>query len=417
VPLRGRALLGCQSCPVSLTARSGKPVRARAADPQGRAGQAPATPLPLVVAGAAAGVAAAVFSYLALVVVALAAWMLDPSGSQEWTEMLEVASGAWLASLGQAPTVAGVTLSLLPLGFAVLPIIAVIAATRWAADASAVARRGEAVAVALSVGASFAIVSAIVAAMSRNLSVSPVRTALVAGLASAALAAWVVLRRAGLVSLDPLPIDVRDGIAAAVTALLGLVAAASLLLAVAVIGSFDEMTALLVELNAGVSGLLLLAALTLGYLPLAVMWSMAYLLGPGITVSVGTTVSPYVDPATAALPGFPLLAALPSQPPAGALLLPLLGVGAGALAGALLRRRGQTGLHGSLVAASAAVATGAVVAIACVLASGSLGTTTLQGLGPALLPVSLAAAVLTAVGAVAVTAWPARHAPAGHVDG
>lgn len=402
---------------MSLTARPGRPVRARAADPQGGAGQASSTPLPLVVAGAAAGVAAAVFSYLALVVIALAAWMLDPSGSQEWTEMLEVASGAWLASLGQAPTVAGVTLSLLPLGFSILPIIAVIAASRWAADASAVARRGEAVTVALSVGASFAMAAAIIAAMSRNLSVSPVSTALVAGLASAALAAWVVLRRAGLVSLGALPVDVRDGLAASVAALLSLTAAASLLLAVAVIGSFDEMTALLVELDAGVSGLLLLAALTLGYLPLAVVWSMAYLLGPGITVSVGTIVSPYVDPATAALPGFPLLAALPGQPPLGALLLPLLGVGAGALAGALLRRRGHTGLHGCLVAAGSAVATGAVVAIAAALASGSLGATTLQGLGPAPLPVAIAAAVLTAAGALAVTAWPARRALSGHVDG
>ncbi len=370
-----------------------------------------------MVAGAAAGTAAAVFSYLALVVVALAAWMLDPSGSQEWTEMLEVASGAWLASLGQAPTVAGVTLSLLPLGFAILPIIAVIAATRWATDASAVARRGEAVAVALSVGASFAVVAAVVAAMSRNLSVSPVRTALVAGLACAALAAWVVLRRAGLVSLDALPIDVRDALAASVTALLGLTVAASLLLAVAIIGNFDEMTALLVELDAGASGLLLLAALTLGYLPLAVVWSMAYLLGPGITVSVGTIVSPYVDPASAALPGFPLLAALPAQPPTGAILLPLFGVAAGALAGALLRRRGQTGLHGCLVAGGAALATGVVVAIASLLASGSLGSTTLQSLGPAPIPVSLAAVVLVAVGAVAVTAWPARHALSRDVDG
>ena len=323
--------------------------------------------------------------------------------------MLEVASGAWLASLGQAPTVAGVTLTLLPLGFSVLAIIAVIAASRWAADASAVARRGEAVAVALSVGASFAIVSAIVAATSRNLSVSPMRTALVAGLASAALAAWVVLRRAGLVSLDALPIDLRDGLAASATALLALIAAASLVLAAAVVGSFDEMTALLVELDAGISGLLLLAVLTLGYLPLAVVWSMAYLLGPGITVSVGTTVSPYVDPATAALPGFPLLAALPGQPPAGTVLLPLLAVAAGALAGALLRRRGQTGLHGCLVAVGAALATGVVVALAAILASGSLGTTTLQGLGPSPTSVALAAAILTAAGALAVTAWPTRR--------
>lgn len=410
VPLRGRAALGCQSCPVSLTARSGKPSRGRSADPSGRAGQAPATPLPLVVAGAAAGAAAAVFSYLALVVIALAAWMLDPSGTQEWTEMLQVASGAWLASLGQDPTIAGVTLTLLPLGFAVLPIVAVIAAARWAADASAVARRGEAVTVAASVGAGFAAVAAVVAAMARDLSFSPARAALVAGIAAAALAAWVVLRRARLIDLGALSPQLRDAGAAAATALLCLAAAASLLLAAAAILSFDEITALLVELNVGASGLVLLATLTLGYLPLAVVWSMAYLLGPGVTVSVGSVVSPYVDPSTAALPGFPLLAALPDQAPMGAVLLPLLGVACGAIAGALLRRRGQTGLHGCLAAAVAAVATGAVVSLASWLASGSLGATTLQGLGPSPLPVGLAAAGLVAVGAVAVTAWPERRA-------
>jgi len=383
---------------VSLTARTGAPV-----------GQAPSAPLPLVVAGAAAGAAAAVFSYLALVVVALAAWMFDPSGSQEWTQMLEVASGAWLAGLGQAPTLAGVPLTLLPLGFALLPLIAVIAASRWAADASAVARRGEALAVALSVGVSFAAVSAIIASMSRNLGISPARTALVAGLVTGALASLVILRRARLISLDTLPFPARDGLAATGAALLSLVVAASLLLAVAIIGSFDEMTSLLVELNAGISGLLLLAVLTLGYLPVAVMWSLAYLLGPGVTVSVGTIVSPYVDTSTAALPGFPLLAALPDQPPTGAVLLPLLAVAAGAVAGALLRRRGQIGLRGCLVAAGSAIATGAILAIAAWLASGSLGNTTLQGLGPSPIPVALAGTLLVGLGSIAVAVWPARR--------
>ena len=383
---------------MSLTARTGAPV-----------GQAPTAPLPLVVAGAAAGAAAAVFSYLALVVVALAAWMFDPSGSQEWTQMLEVASGAWLAGLGQAPTVAGVSLTLLPLGFALLPLIAVIAASRWAADASAVARRGEAVAVALSVGVSFAAVSAIIASMSRNLEISPLRTALVAGLVAGALASLVILRRAPLISLDALPFPARDGLAATGAALLSLVVAASMLLAVAIIGSFDEMTSLLVELNAGISGLLLLAVLTLGYLPIAVVWSLAYLLGPGVTVSVGTIVSPYVDTSTAALPGFPLLAALPDQPPTGAVLLPLLAVAAGAVAGALLRRRGQIGLRGCLVAAGSAIATGATLALAAWLASGSLGNTTLQGLGPSSIPVALAGTMLVGLGSIAVAVWPARR--------
>lgn len=383
---------------MSLTARTGAPV-----------GQAPTAPLPLVVAGAAAGAAAAVFSYLALVVVALAAWMFDPSGSQEWTQMLEVASGAWLAGLGQAPTVAGVSLTLLPLGFALLPLIAVIAASRWAADASAVARRGEAVAVAVSVGMSFAAVSAIIASMSRNLAISPARTALVAGLVAGAVASLVILRRARLISLDVLPLPARDGLAATGAALLSLVVAASMLLAVAIIGSFDEMTSLLVELNAGVSGLLLLAVLTLGYLPIAVMWSLAYLLGPGVTVSVGTIVSPYVDTATAALPGFPLLSALPDQPPTGAVLLPLLAVAAGVVAGALLRRRGQIGLRGCLVAVGSAIATGATLAGAAWLSSGSLGNTTLQGLGPSAIPVALVGTLLVGLGSIAVAAWPSRR--------
>jgi hypothetical protein len=394
---------------VSLTARSGKSARGGSADPAGHVVQAPSAPLPLVVAGGAAGAAAAVFSYLVLVVIALAAWMLDPSGAQEWTQMLEVASGAWLAGLGAAPTVAGITLTLLPLGFALIPILAVIGAARWASDASAVARRGEAVAVALALGLSFAVVAAIIASMSRTLMVAPPRAALVAGLAATLIAAFVVLRRARLLSWDALPVDVRDGAAAAGAALLSLIAVASAMLILAIVGNFDEMTSLLVELDAGPSGLLLLAALSLGYLPSAVMWSLAYLLGPGVTVSVGTVVSPYAETTSAALPGFPLLAALPGQPPMGAMLLPLFGVAAGVIAGLLLRRRGHVGLRSCLVSGGAAVTTGAVLAAAAWLASGSLGDTTLQGLGPAALPVALAGTALTAIGAVAVTAWPARR--------
>lgn len=383
---------------MSLTARSGAP-----------AGQAPAAPLPLVVAGAVAGAAAAVFSYLALAVVALAAWMLDPSGSQEWTQMLEVASGAWLSGLGLSPTVGTVTLTLLPLGFAVLPVLALIGASRWAADASAVGRRGEAWAVALAAGAGFAVVAAIIASLSRSLAISPVRAAIVGALVAGCVTGIVVLRRSGLLSADRLSTEVRAVIVATATAALSLVAAAGVLLIVAVVGSFDEMTSLLVELDPGLSGLLLLVALTIGYLPVALVWSVAYLLGPGVTVSVGTVVSPYVDTATAALPGFPLLAVLPDSAPAPAILLPLLGVASGALAGAVLRRRGFWGLRGCALSAAAAVTTGAVLAIASWLASGSLGDTTLQGLGPSPSAVGLAGALSIILGALAVTAWPTRR--------
>lgn len=382
---------------MSLTARSGAPT-----------GQVPSAPLPLVVAGGAAGVAAAIVSYLTLAVIALAAWMLDPSGAQEWTQMLEVASGAWLAGLGQAPTVAGITLTLLPWGFAILPLIAVLAAARWATDASAVARRGEAAVVAVAIGVGFAAVGALVAGMSGTLAISPVRTAIVSGLAVTVVATIAVLRRARLLSPQALPEEVRDGVAALGVAVLVLVAAASILLAVAAVVSFDEITALLVALDAGASGLLLLAALTLGYLPVAITWSLAYLLGPGVTVSVGTVVAPYADPQTAALPGFPILAALPDHAPAGAFLLPVAAVGAGALAGALLRRRGYAGVRGVLVSVGASIGTAMALAVAAWLSTGSLGDTSLQGLGPSALPMAVVGGGLVALGAIAVTAWPMR---------
>ena len=384
---------------MSLTARSGAPTR-----------QASATPLPLVVAGVAAGAAAAVLSYLALVVIALAAWMLDPSGSQEWTQMLEVASGAWLAGQGSAITVDGVALSLLPLGFAILPVATLIGAARWATDASAVARRGEATIVALASAAGFAAVAAVIAMLSRSLDVPPARAALIGGVLAFAVTVVVCVRRASVLVPAAIPALWRDIGAATAVAVLALVAMAGVLLAAAVIIHVDEMTALLVGIDAGLSGLLLLAVLTLAYVPTALVWAIAYLLGPGVTVSAGVVVSPYAEPAVAALPGFPLLAALPGEVPVGTALLPMAGVAAGALAGALLRRRGQVAVRGALAALATAVIAGGVLALSAWLAAGSLGDTTLRALGPAPLSVGLVGVGVVALGAVGVAVWPARRA-------
>jgi hypothetical protein len=62
-----------------VTARAGVP-----------AGQGANSPLPLIVAGAAAGAAAAVVSFLLLALISLAAWMLEPSGQQDWAQTVEV---------------------------------------------------------------------------------------------------------------------------------------------------------------------------------------------------------------------------------------------------------------------------------------------------------------------------------------
>lgn len=383
---------------MSLAARSGAPTR-----------PSDAAPLPLVVAGAVAGAGAALLSYLALAIVALAAWMLDPAGDQEWSHMLEAAAGAWLAGLGLSPMVDGVSVTLLPVGFALVPLMALVGAARWAVEASAVARRGEALTVSVSAGLAFAGVGAAIAALARSLIVSPVQAAVTGGVTAFIVVGVTVLVRTRLVDMARLPSVLRDAAVAACVALAGLVAVASALLGLSVIAHLDSMNALLVELDPGASGAVLLAVLTLGYLPNAIVWSMAYVVGPGVTVAVGTTVSPFAEAASADLPGFPLLAALPGDAPAGAVGLPLAVVATGFLAGAYLRRHHHVGLGGALAALVTALGVGSATALLCWWTSGAVGTTTLQGLGPSPLAVGFGAGALIGLGTLVVVAWPERH--------
>jgi hypothetical protein len=285
-------------------------------------------------------------------------------------------------------------------------VLALVGAARWAADASAVARRGEAFTVAFTAAASFGVVGALIATFSRSIAVPATRAGLVCAGVAVAVVLISVMSRARLLSMQRLPHVARDTVMAACVALAALIAASSALLALALILRVDAVTSLLVELDPGVSGGVMLAVLTLGYLPNAVVWTMAYVIGPGVTIAVGTSVSPYAEPATAALPGFPLFAALPAQSPPGVVALPLLVVAAGALAGFLLRRRDRVGLSGVASAALSGAVAGVVIGLLAWLTSGSLGTTSLQGLGPAPFTVGFVGGALIAVGAVAVAAWP-----------
>lgn len=379
---------------MSLTARDRAPARSAS------------TPLPLVVSGVASGVAAAALSFLALAVVALGAWMLDPSGSQEWSQMLEAAAGAWLAGLGLSPTVAGVAITLLPLGFAVLPLVGLLGAARWAADASAVARRGEAFAVAVAAGVGFGASAAVIAVMARSLAVSPSRALVTCGFLGFVVTGFTVAQRAGVLQWHRLPGQLRDATAAAGVATAVIVGLSAALLALAVVTNLQAVNQLLVQLDPGLAGAILLAVLTVGYLPTAIVWTMAYVIGPGITIAVGSHVSVFDEPASVALPGFPLFAALPGAAPAWGPGLPVLIVGAGVLAGVLLRRRHRVGLAGVSAGALAAALVGACIVALGFLTTGSLGSTSLQGLGPAPVHIGAIGGLLVALGALAVVAWP-----------
>lgn len=382
---------------MSVTSRPRAPTRASSG-----------APLPLVAAGGAAGAAAGGLSFLVLGLVALSAWLLDPSAQQDWTQTLAVAAGAWLAGLGIPPTVAGVTVTLLPWGFGLLSAAALMVSARWAVGASAVGRRGEAVMVALSAGAAFGACAALIALFARNLEVSPLRAAVSGGVLATVITLPTAWHRAGLLRASALPAPARDLIAASVAALCTLVVFGAVAMLGAIVLHVDDITALLVEIDAGVAGTLLLAVLSLGYLPVALTWSIAYLLGPGVSVSAGTVVGPFSEAADASLPGFPLLAALPGEAPAGSLLLPLTGVVAGVVGGLVLRRRGTSGVASAPQGLAIGIVVASVLAILCWLSSGSWGERSLIGLGPAILPVAIAALLTIGLGAAATLCWPRR---------
>jgi hypothetical protein len=341
-----------------------------------------------------------------LALVSLAAWLLEPAAEQEWTQMLDVASGAWLAGIGLAPTVGGVEVTLIPWGFALLPLFALVTAVRWALTASAAGPRGESMAVSLAASAVFGAFAGLLALISPTIGVSPLRAVAVAAAFAFAVAAVTSLRRARMFGM--LSERARVTASAAAVGLLTLAILSSIALLVAIILHVDDITSLLVQLDGGIAGTLMLAVLSLGYLPVALTWSMAYLLGPGFAVASGSVVGPFSVSVDTALPGFPLLAALPGEAPAGTFLLPLTGVVAGVVAGLLFRSRARWGWVAVPDALAAAGGVGAAASALAWLAQGSLGTASLLEVGPAPLAVGLAAGLTVAVGCLGVVIWPRR---------
>ncbi|MFJ1863646.1 DUF6350 family protein [Streptomyces sp. NPDC088097] len=160
----------------------------------------------------------------------------------------------------------------------------------------------------------------------------------------------------------------------------------------------------------------LLLALTL--IPNAMVWGAAYGLGPGFALGTGATATPLGFEGAAALPGFPLLAALPSQGPGtpltwAAAAVPVV---AGLVVGWFAVRRAREVSYGetALTAALGAVVCGLAMACLAAASAGPLGSRALASFGPVWWEVGAAAVAWTAALAVplavGVQAWRMRPA-------
>ncbi len=185
-------------------------------------------------------------------------------------------------------------------------------------------------------------------------------------------------------------------------ALAGVVAAGALLATVTIALRGGQVVALSQAANLDLMGVVVLGIAQLFWLPVLVVWAIAFMAGPGFAVGAGTAVSP-AGTELGVVPGIPLLGVLPESVSPWLFVLVLLPVGAGALAGWIMRSRmrsdGEPTAVRLVLTVSVAALSAAGAALLCVLASGSIGPGRLAQVGPDPGPVALAVGIEIAVGA------------------
>lgn len=368
--------------------------------------------------GALAGLWAALIGAAIAVLPMVVTWMASPDTGLTWTEALRLGGLVWVVAHGVPVTLSAVTVSLLPWGLVIIPLVLLGYAGGWAV------RRSETIdskGLARLIIAGTAVYTAAVATASTLTAEPASRTswplaalhaAVIAGLALS----WGSLRAAGIRPLDLLPLPVAVAVRAGAVSGAALLGFGALAATASLLAHFDLALTMAQSLEAGLGGGIALAVLGVAYVPVMVIWGTAYVMGAGIVIAPAVTITPFIGTTIPTeLPPFPLLAALPQGASPLSWLLPLTGVLAGVLGGLLIARRArrEPRLIRLAMAGGAGVVSGVLLAIASVLASGALGEERLAVLGPLPVTVGILGAVLVVLGAVpsaVVTSGPERPA-------
>jgi len=164
----------------------------------------------------------------------------------------------------------------------------------------------------------------------------------------------------------------------------------------------------------GPGGAALLLLAQLAYAPNAIIWAVAYTLGPGFAFGTGTVIAP-TGSVLGAVPVFPMLAALPSGArPGGPALMPVVVLAvpylAGLFAGIVTVRITPTPVleAAPLWGFAAGAAAGVLAGLAAAFAGGPLGDGRLSAVGPSGFRVGLVAILeigVTAALAAAAANW------------
>jgi hypothetical protein len=387
----------------------------------------------LTFVASAGGALAALATLAACLGVGVVGWFLTDGGAHgQPRDGLRTGGMAWLMAHGSGVQVDGVPVTAVPLGLTVI-----CAWVTWrfglrvgesvaghGPDAEALADGQRDVTVPVTAGlftAAYVIVAVLVyvfAAGSQELGPVILWSIALAGLVGGAAITVGSGRAAVWLSLAPA--------AARATAytmgvmLVFFLAASAIAFVVALLLDLGTALNVLSRLHTDTGDAVLFGLLTLIVLPNAVLFSGAYLLGPGFAVGTGTLVSPSVV-AVGPVPMFPLLAALPDNGPTPAwtpclVVVPVLCAAAAAVwAG---RRHPNTAWdQGALRGGLAGVLTGVVFGLLALVAGGAVGPGRMADVGPeagqVLVHGIVSFGIGGLVGGLLVTWWSRRRTPVG----
>ncbi|MBK7821701.1 MAG: hypothetical protein IPJ61_11680 [Tessaracoccus sp.] len=330
--------------------------------------------------------------WLILAALATIGWLTSPAA--DLGAALRLATQLLLLAHGGAASIGGQSVTLAPLGVTVLLVFLALPMASIAARQAAADRHGpddtgrvwaDAEALTLRVaavfGGTYALVVIVLAGVLGLLTAGLLLGAVVV---AAVAALWGASRGVGYDPTDSWPGWLRAVPRALGAALLVVVAGAAAVLAVALWQGRARVTEMVAALDGGWPAVVLLVVLHLIYLPNLVLACASWALGAGVTLGDGSLVT-LNSTDLGLLPAVPVLGALPQPGPVPwqAMLWLLVGVAAGALAGVVVAaarpraRFDETAVVGGL----AGTAAGLLVAVACALGAGGLGTDRLAAIG------------------------------------
>lgn len=319
-------------------------------------------PMPLWLQGVVELIVTALFSAIAVFAAMSAVWATKGFGDMEFSSVAAMSAHLWLLVHGVPLDLAAAfgasagTMTLVPLGLSVLPLLLCYRSGRRLARAS---YEGEFLIPVLSGSVTYALISSAMYgwASPHPQPLQALNAALVPlGIVVAGLM-WGGYREARSLS-RMVGVDTAEQISqmsqysrwagsyawavvrAAVVAFVALIGLGAVLLGIGILAGWSQIVATYQELHAGAVGDTAVTLLQLGFLPNLVIYAIAWSTGAGFSFGAGTSVG-LTSSDVGTLPMLPILGAVPESMGTFGLVGLLVPLGAGAIAGWWFLREGE----------------------------------------------------------------------------